>query len=221
MLNHRRKPNARWFYRAATGGFVLSASTFIPRGATIHDTYGQRSNQNYLKAYGFLFDGYPIPSNFVNVSGHRVNASESVLTVPGNRSANSSASHRGAMVPSAPEEQLLHNSVTMQLRTRTLLDVFAWSCDGQEVLWCTNSCTFNDSFPYERSRRPLIRSINDDAYNDEYDDDETEQTTPSHSFFRDHERSVRWFTWLMRDGLGGRGTSARVHPSKYSAGKLK
>lgn len=74
MLNHRRKPNARWSYDHTRKGFLLVASEPIARGATVHDTYGQRSNQLYLKAYGFVFDGYPVAQHTVNVRRHGVAA---------------------------------------------------------------------------------------------------------------------------------------------------
>ena len=61
LANHRRDPSCTWSYNHTLGAFTLDALRFIPAGQEITSPYGMKNNLHYLEAYGFRYDGYPVP----------------------------------------------------------------------------------------------------------------------------------------------------------------
>ena len=53
MLNHRATPNVVWTFDAKLQGFTMIATRDIQRGEPIYDSYGKKSNSQYLKNFGF------------------------------------------------------------------------------------------------------------------------------------------------------------------------
>ena len=192
MLNHRRKPNARWFYDWDRRGFTLVATRYISAGSTIHDTYGQRSNQEYLKAYGFVFDGYPVAqhrvrlpygrvqdTNISNISG-TAQAEEQLDSEDASLSANVSNTSTNTL--HVPEELLLHTTVSVPVQLSAMLDVYSWGC---------NSSVIHQDLPFVSSSTSMnaIAKVG----------------LPSND-----RRSEAWFKWIVHAGFGGRGTNCII-----------
>ena len=53
MLNHRAKPNVVWSFDHNLQSFTMIATKAINPGQPIYDSYGKKSNLQYLKNFGF------------------------------------------------------------------------------------------------------------------------------------------------------------------------
>ena len=54
MLNHHRPPQTSWTFDNVKEGFSIQALDDIPRGAAVLDSYGRKSNSQFLINYGFV-----------------------------------------------------------------------------------------------------------------------------------------------------------------------
>jgi histone-lysine N-methyltransferase SETD3 len=56
MFNHQRRADAVWAYADGVAGFVMAATTAMPAGAEVHDSYGAKCNSRFFLNYGFTLD---------------------------------------------------------------------------------------------------------------------------------------------------------------------
>ena len=57
MLNHKNPPDTRWEYNEDTQHFTLQTLRDLPSGTQVFDSYGMKSDTDFLLNYGFVPDG--------------------------------------------------------------------------------------------------------------------------------------------------------------------
>lgn len=56
LINHRKEPNTKWQYNTELHAFTMTATEDIEAGASVHDSYGPKTNSNYFRNFGFTLD---------------------------------------------------------------------------------------------------------------------------------------------------------------------
>jgi hypothetical protein len=59
MLNHRPVPNVAWTFSPFLQGFTMTATHSISIGEAVYDSYGKKSNYQYMKNFGFAIKDAP------------------------------------------------------------------------------------------------------------------------------------------------------------------
>lgn len=62
MFNHDMEPDVRWTFDKDLDSYVMRANRSISKSHPITDSYGKKSNKDYLLYYGFTSDGNDIDS---------------------------------------------------------------------------------------------------------------------------------------------------------------
>ena len=56
LLNHKKRPQTEWTFNVDLNAFTLTATTDIPSNTPVYDSYGDKSNFEFLLNFGFTTD---------------------------------------------------------------------------------------------------------------------------------------------------------------------
>ena len=56
LLNHKKRPQTEWTFNVELNAFTLTATSDIPSNTPVYDSYGDKSNFEFLLNFGFTTD---------------------------------------------------------------------------------------------------------------------------------------------------------------------